>query len=412
MKKTHQIFILLFGLLLSAGCLSGCIKEDLSDCPAPVTPPTPPEPPTPPVEPTTGTLKLALTYTMHNTRENGGYADLFSQQVHKVDVFVFNAEGGLVTCFTEEAQNVFAKNYVKEMELPGGDYRFVVWGNRYDDETASNCTAEGDLLEQSRMSPVQLAQGNNLTMLTDSLFYGATLQPVTVVNGEEQTVPVDLMKDRNDIRVVVRWREKEQTDYCTRPEHAQSITAEITDRNAVYDFMNQPQPKPEVTYLPGHFAAGYDPAFHGDARPYPTEQEHVYVADFSALRLMKDNPDARLTIRQGDSIVYKANLMELITRIEAYRTQEALDREDRYLIELVFDCKHQPDKPDEPDPPTPPDPDEPDPPTPPDPDEPDPPTPPDPDDPNPPIPPVPSGSWTAITITINGWKLVDRPVEL
>ena len=33
MNKTHQLFLLFFGLLLSAGCLSGCIKDDLSDCP-------------------------------------------------------------------------------------------------------------------------------------------------------------------------------------------------------------------------------------------------------------------------------------------------------------------------------------------------------------------------------------------
>ena len=38
MNKTHQLFLLFLGLLLSAGCLSGCIKDDLSDCPTNVGP--------------------------------------------------------------------------------------------------------------------------------------------------------------------------------------------------------------------------------------------------------------------------------------------------------------------------------------------------------------------------------------
>lgn len=86
MNKTHQLFLLFLGLLLSAGCLTGCIKDDLSDCPINVDPEPDPEP-------TTGTLRLALTYTMHNTQENGRYIDLFNEQVRKVDVFVFDEAG-------------------------------------------------------------------------------------------------------------------------------------------------------------------------------------------------------------------------------------------------------------------------------------------------------------------------------
>ena len=81
---------------------------------------------------------------------------------------------------------------------------------------------------------------------------------------------------------------------------------------------------------------------------------------------------------------------------DKYQTQEALDREDRYLIELLFECEHE-DEPDEPDDPGT---DEPD----------DPGT----DDPGTdiPYPDLPEDPWTAITITVNGWNLVEKPVEL
>ena len=400
MNKTHQLFLLFLGLLLSAGCLSGCIKDDLSDCPINVDPDPEPEPEP---EPTTGTFRLALTYTMHNTQENGTYVDLFSQQVHKVDVFVFDEDGHFVQQITEEAAPQFAENYTKEIELPGGDYQFVVWGNHYEDETVHNYGDITTLLEEGRMTLLQTLSGStDIGMLTDSLFHGCTPQTVTVENGKDQVVPIDLMKNRNDVRVVVRWREKGMTEgYCQHTEHAQSITATLTDNNAVHDFLNNIVDKQEVTYQPGRFPEWYDPFFHGERDIYPTERKNVYVADFSELRLMKDNADSRLVIRNAKgTVVYDHALTGpngLITQLEQYQTQEALDREDRYLIELLFECEHE----DEPGPGPDPDP-EPEP-------EPDPePNP----EPNPDPEPEPENPWSAITITINGWNLVEKPVEL
>lgn len=400
MNKTHQLFLLFLGLLLSAGCLTGCIKDDLSDCPINVEPEPEPEP-----EPTTGTFRLALTYTMHNTQENGTYVDLFSQQVHKVDVFVFDESGRFIQQLTEEAAPQFAENYTKEIELPGGDYQFVVWGNHYEDETVHNYGDITTLLEEGRMTLLQtFSRSTDIGMLTDSLFHGCTPQTVTVENGKDQIVPIDLMKNRNDVRVVVRWREKGMTEgYCQHTEHAQSITATLTDNNAVHDFLNNIVDKQEVTYQPGRFPEWYDPFFHGERDIYPTERKNVYVADFSELRLMKDNADSRLVIRNADgTTVYEHALTGpdgLITRLEQYQTQEALDREDRYLIELLFECEHEDEPGPEPDPDPEPGP-EPDP-------EPEPEPEPDPE-PN----PEPENPWSAITITINGWNLVEKPVEL
>ena len=404
MNKTHQLFLLFLGLLLSAGCLTGCIKDDLSDCPINVEPEPEPEP-----EPTTGTFRLALTYTMHNTQENGTYVDLFSQQVHKVDVFVFDESGRFIQQLTEEAAPQFAENYTKEIELPGGDYQFVVWGNHYEDETVHNYGDITTLLEEGRMTLLQtLSRSTDIGMLTDSLFHGCTPQTVTVENGKDQIVPIDLMKNRNDVRVVVRWREKGMTEgYCTHTEHAKDITATIIDNNTVYDFLNNIVEKQEVTYQPGRFPEWYNPPFHGEMEVYPTEQEYVYVADFSELRLMKDNADARLVIHNtnGD-LVYDHALTGpdgLITRLEQYQTQEALDREDRYLIELLFECEHE-DEPDEPDEPDGPGTDEPD--------KPDGPGTDEPDESDDPDTDEPDETWSAITITINGWNLVEKPVEL
>ena len=412
MNKTHQLFLLFLGLLLSAGCLTGCIKDDLSDCPINVEP-----------EPTTGTFRLALTYTMHNTQENGTYVDLFSQQVHKVDVFVFDESGRFIQQITEEAAPQFAENYTKEIELPGGDYQFVVWGNLYEDETVHNYGDAATWLEEGRMTLLQaLSRSTDVGMLTDSLFHGCTPQTVTVENGKDQIVPIDLMKNRNDVRVVVRWREKGMTEgYCTHPEHAQNITAVLKDNNTTYDFFNQVVDKQEVTYQPGRFPSWYNPLFHGKMEVYPTEQSHVYVADFSELRLMKDNADSRLVIHNAEGkTVYEHALTGpdgLITLLEQYQTQESLDREDRYLIELLFECEHEEDPgTDEPDGPGTDEPDGPgtDEPDGPGTDEPDGPGTDEPDGPGTDEPDGPGEgeTWSTITIVINGWTLVNKDIEL
>lgn len=362
MNKIHYLFLFALGLLLSAGCLCGCIKDDLSDCPEP--------------EPATGLLRLALTYTMHDRRgEDGTYADRFSEQVHKVDVFVFGGDGRLVEQITDEAAPRFPENYTKDIELPAGEYRFVVWGNHYAGETVHNCTVPGvSTPEDSRLTLVQTVQDTQIRMLADSLFHGCTAQPVTVANGTEQTVSVDLMKNRNDVRVVVRWLENGRL--CTRPEHAEGITVELTDNNATYDFLNRPADRRGVTYLPGRFPEWYNPSFHDEAEVCPTGSEYVHVADFSELRLMKDNPDTHLVIRNaGGKVVYERALTGpggwFSALPDQYPDQEAFDREDAYLIELEFACEHKEN--------------------------------PDPDLGKP---------WVAVTIRINGWIVVERDIEL
>lgn len=353
MNHTHRLITFLCGVLLAAG-FCGCIKEDLSGCP------------------TAGKLDVELTYTLHNTTDaDGNPVDLFAQQVHRVEVFVFDAQGRYVKTVTDDEPNrsavrssraAHAGTYHKQIELPTGEYRLVVWGNRYDRESVASGT---ERLETGRVSLRQLASTDQVTLLSDSLFHGMTAQAVTVKNGEEQTVPVSLTKDRNDVRLVVRYRAKGQTEVSTYPIPASQTTAYLTDHNGTYDFTNAVASAQTFTYQPGRFGPEYDKAFHGllPAGAYPTEQDYCYVADFSCLRLMKDHTDARIVVNRKGTEVYSRSLMELITKVEKYRTQEALDREDRYLIELLLEYD-------------------------------------------------PADANTLISISINGWNVVDRDIDL
>ena len=359
--------------------LAGCIKEDFSDCPPDVIPPD-----TVPEE--KGLLTLQLSYLMHNTVENGTYADLFNDQVRKVDVFVFDDKGEYVQTVEEQADARFPEDYETTLTLPEGNYRFVVWGNHYHDET-DHSDLETHALDECRMWLTAALEGET-ELLTDSLFYGSELQPVEVVAGEESVVPIDLMKVRNDVRVLVRWREKGQKEgYCSVPAHFSNLTAQIVTYTMAGDFYNNPlTPRDSLILLPGDFSpsARYDSVFY-ENRQAPAADE-TYKADFAVMRLTPQTEDY-LALYQGDSLVYQRPIMDFLSRVEEYRTQEGLDREDAYLIELLFECEHPGDEPDRPDPD------------------------PDPDRPGP--GPDPTPEWGAlISFRVNGWNFIDLEIDI
>ena len=359
--------------------LAGCIKEDFSDCPPDVIPPD-----TVPEE--KGLLTLQLSYLMHNTVENGTYADLFNDQVRKVDVFVFDDKGEYVQTVEEQADALFPEDYETTLTLPEGNYRFVVWGNHFHDET-DHSDPETHALDECRMWLTAALEGKT-ELLTDSLFYGSELQPVEVVAGEESVVPIDLMKVRNDVRVLVRWREKGHTEgYCSVPAHFSNLTAQIVTYTMAGDFYNNPlTPRDSLILLPGDFSpsARYDSVFY-ENRQAPAADE-TYKADFAVMRLTPQTEDY-LALYQGDSLVYQRPIMDFLSRVEEYRTQEGLDREDAYLIELLFECEHPGDEPDRPDPD------------------------PDPDRPGP--RPDPTPEWGAlISFRVNGWNFIDREIDI
>lgn len=372
----------LLSVLSLVGVLTGCIKEDFSGCP--------PKGP----EGENGRLFLELSYTMHNRTEKAGYVDRLGQEVQEVDVFVFDQDERFLR---QERHRVTptadGSPFRVAMDLPEGGYRFVVWGEHDERETRHNLT-RGMPLDEGLMA-LRATEMGYTELLNDSLFHGISDSLTLLRRGEERIVPVDLMKDRKDVRLLVRWHEKgtPKDTYCSHVSHFEELSARIVGRNAVYDFYNELPEQASMIYLGGDFPdpARYDSTFHfGALRP---AAETTWIQDFAVGRLMKGSR-ARLQLLRGDSLVYERQLMEVIDRIEAYATQEALDREDHFLIELLLECEHKgegggedPDNPDNPD---------------------------NPDVPvNPVDPPLPAEKQeVSIGITINGWTFIDRDIHL
>ncbi len=373
-----RTYLLLAGLCL-VGVLAGCIKEDFSDCPSPV----------PPVsEDEGGWLDLNLSYTMHNRMEDGGYADRFAEEIKKVDVFVFDQEGSFVTGESREVERTGGKEpYSHAVRLPEGDYQVVVWGNRNEAEAAC-LVGPGSTIETALLSFGDEKRRGLVRLLSDSLFHGMTEKPFPVVAGERRSVSVELMKNRKDIRLLVRRREKgaDKDSFCADSSHFDNLNALIIDDNGTYDFSNRPKSGDSIAYVGGDFpnAERYDAAFHPEGKlPFA---ERTFKRDFSVQRLMVDNRPT-LNLYRGTSRVYSYPLLRLIQRVKEYATQEDLDREDRFLIELLFECDH-PEEPEEPEEPK------------------------DPEDPEDPEEPRPERPWRLISVSVNGWNFIEKDIEL
>lgn len=101
MKYTKYILSLMLLALLN-----GCIKEDMSDCP--------------------GNCILRFSYLGDGTTE------IFPDKIHKVNMYVFDENGMLVSSYPVSDADV--RNRETELDLPIGTYQVVTVGNMYQTE--------------------------------------------------------------------------------------------------------------------------------------------------------------------------------------------------------------------------------------------------------------------------------------
>lgn len=151
MNNTNKYRLLSIGLLLIAGLLSGCLKEDLSVCPRPFQ----------------ITIK-ALDAELKDITESGA--------VQQVILFVFDENGHIVT--SSELSSDLIKNRKPidiRVNYPGHkSLTLIAWGNldeKVDFSQVTTVKQMGDLY-------VKLKSKNSLAASPGDLFYGSTHVPI------------------------------------------------------------------------------------------------------------------------------------------------------------------------------------------------------------------------------------------
>lgn len=264
---------------------------------------------------------------------NMEYANAFPSQVDCLTVLVYNSAGKLVRVLTETSDVLSDENWRMQVDLPAGQYRVIAYGGMACDkpsftftealEPGLEMTKLGvDMLSSMLTSPV----GQNL----HPLFWGDCELTVTEDDTEYSRGTVEMMKDTNNVRVVLQnvdGTPVDQNDYVFT----------LTDDNTRFNWDNELLESPTVTYWPwtrGNATAGFTEE--------GLEVKAAY-AEFSTSRFVTDSP-AQLTVtRKSDGRkVLSIPLIRtlLLLRSEAYakmESQEFLDRESRWNLLFLLD---------------------------------------------------------------------------
>lgn len=227
---------------------TGCIKEDMSDCP--------------PI------VNTELTFSYAGDRQEPA---MFARMIDRVTLFVFDRTGGqhLMSKRIEKAElNIFQGT---ELYLPAGDYRIVAWGNAFNDTEIIFSS-----LSAGRVHAPAYAAGSRITT-NDHLYYGE--YDITVPAAEDLpgkvTGDIPFRGAHIDMDVYVK-------SFGLASDPATWPVVEIGNLMPQYDMrMNAAQP----------FTTTYHPVVTWD------DTNKVMAARFQVLRFADDNP-ITVTVRE------------------------------------------------------------------------------------------------------------------
>lgn len=302
--------------------LSGCIKEDYTDCPLP------------------GGIYLAPSFTLHTVRDaSGEYKDLFGETAQKQTVYVFDQSGLFVQQISENGP--FTNGHLTKLELPDGNYRAVTWVNATNDDfVLSREPIVGKTSIDDMLLQLKEAESAFITRHFSPLLHGITdyfsVKQTSITRAQNKVIPVNLTRSSNKIQVIIRWKDSNGV-LCENPSHINETRAYILDKNGVLDFENNAGQCDWLTYIPKYFSGD-------ELKPFLNESPTAatVAAEFTVLRLWTDS-ETKIEVRkkisdQEEIKVYETELMSLLKKTKTYEDQESIDREEYFVVELYFDC--------------------------------------------------------------------------
>lgn len=250
-----------------------------------------------------------------------GEGDRFGEAVCHIDVYAFDSLGIYRKMFWDEGPHL-QNDYRMPVDLPEGKWFFLCLGGKVSDYEIGVFKAGIPWQFNSGIIPgittlsdfrVKMKTGQQQTSgySLGDLFFGR-LDSVEIIADNGGTGIVELMKNTNKLEV----RVKGITD---------DSSARITSNNGRFNSENlTPADAGTIIYVPYYSASQTD-----DTRIFQFDVLRLYTDGHLFLDLL--NPDGT-DVFPG----FAKELINVIMLSPAYNTQEDLDREDSYLIELTL----------------------------------------------------------------------------
>ncbi|MEG1612196.1 MAG: FimB/Mfa2 family fimbrial subunit [Alistipes sp.] len=283
----------------------GCTREDLSKCKV--------------------NLQIQHTYTL-----NPEYKDLFAQEVHQLAVYAFDQNERFYDMkFIADASQLGVANTMG-FALPVGTYTLVTWAGeptQYvlgEAPNGASTFAEGLRRGVTTLSDFRLWISHDLadtiTVTQPADLFHGTLRNVQITDMEEvNNVTIGLVKNTHIIRVSITGLDAPNADTRTN-----TATVYATGSNSFYRHDNNLDLSAgEIKYL-----------------PHSEEQVGDYL--ISTLKVLRLMPSHRLMLttknKNTGQIYCNFDLLPYIMQSPDYQTQDELDREKQFDVEIKIDA--------------------------------------------------------------------------
>lgn len=251
--------------------------------------------------------------------------DAFYIKVEKVDLYVFDKDGVFLFMQSGEGAELATGNYLMEVNLPVGEYKFMAWAYSGDDSSYDVMALTPGVSTIDEMT-VKLKRDASSVIAReiDALWYGEILD-VKFTGTKHQTETVNLIKDTNKVRFVFQGN------------NGAAITLEDYTYEIVYDngwlgYNNSLLNDDILSYQPYHMLQ---------------RSESAILVELNTMRLMeRGSAHFVVTKKSTGSSVLDINLVDylILTKMEEHDwdEQQYLDRQDEYSIIFIFSETEQP----------------------------------------------------------------------
>lgn len=317
-KQGRQLILFVSALLMlvQITSCSSLIKDDEGDC-----------------EPR---YKLSFYYDY-----NMKYADAFSSEVNKVNLYIFDEAGVLVREETFEGNQLPSRGNEYDIRLQPGNYHFVAWGT--DKENFSDYVLPTMIPGKSKIEELDCFMKRDRSQEVKQigmLYYGSLekelidyeLDKPSTDYSAYQHIAIPMIKNTNLVKVVLQCLSSD------KDMKAKDYKATITDNNGWYDYSDKLKDDVMLTYRPYYEEVSlHDAVYNGNSY----DQMPALVAEFSINRLFATHKDARLTVANNEGkTIFSIPLIDYMLLVKGHygksvmSDQEYLDRQDDY--DFVF----------------------------------------------------------------------------
>lgn len=289
--------------------------------------------------------------------------DAFSKLVRTVTLYAFDENGNLVYRKTDEGEQLGDADYTMKVDIDASKYHLIAWAGLNDESFAVPLLTPKQSKKED-LTVLTLRKNSNLTSQTaaeseegkyivdnelHALWHGEVKNAVATRSGRESVTTVSLVKNTNNIRIVVaQVNQSDQPIPPTRVINKNSLKCAIYDDNGHMNYDNTLLPDNVLTYQPfvtdmntvtsRAFQTNGQPTEEGDSGAQ--QQFNAVVSEISVARLLTSQTP-RLSIKNsvtGEMLFSNKNLIEFLEllRLEQYKNkyglQEYLDREDNFSM--------------------------------------------------------------------------------